>query len=317
MRKLFTILALAVLAIPNTFAAIGWAGNLTPTHSVTGTGASTTTNISFQVWKTGVTDSPGQGAGITCEVYWQGEMNWTPPAIVPMTYSTDSGNDDIYTATITLQDNLTYEYTARCSDDGGANWYWNGGNQQVTVSGLPITLTALTNQVNGNDAAINWTVATENNITHYEVEQNVNNTWKVVANVAAANLGAYTASVKGLNAGLHNFRLVAVEKDGSRNVYGNTTVLVEVPGSHVVNSAYPNPFAASATVEFAVAKAQSVTVEVYNTLGQKVATVFEGAVDANNTKAVRISAQGLHNGTYFVRISGETFSETQRISVVK
>lgn len=241
---------------------------------------------------------------------------------------TSAGNVKIFVA-ITNNDqdgNGIYFSDEFLPGNGGApkvaaNWGKNPGmgGQSLfsSTAPLPIALTSLSNQVNGNDAAINWTVASESNISRYEVEQNVNNAWKSVAQVSAANLGNYTAEVKGLAAGLHNFRLVAVEKDGSRNVYGNTTVLVEVPGTHVVNAAYPNPFASTATLEFAVAKTQNVTIEIFNVLGQKVAVAFEGVVDANTTKAVALNAETLQSGTYFVRISGEGFVETQRINVVK
>ena len=48
-------------------------------------------------------------------------------------------------------------------------------------------------------------------------------------------------------------------------------------------SAYPNPFMNSATIEFTLNKDADVVLEVYNMTGLKVATLYEGSVNANQT----------------------------------
>ena len=80
-------------------------------------------DVFVQVYEAGVTDSPGQGAGISCSLHW-GEYGstWTDLA---MSYNGDIGNNDEYMATIpqaTLNSLVpgSYGFTAYCEKAGEA-----------------------------------------------------------------------------------------------------------------------------------------------------------------------------------------------------
>jgi flagellar hook assembly protein FlgD len=64
----------------------------------------------------------------------------------------------------------------------------------------------------------------------------------------------------------------------------------------------------------------SVTVEVYNTLGQKVQTV-ERSMAAGAGQTIRVDGSKLASGQYFYRVSteadGETVQKTGRMTVVR
>ncbi len=64
-------------------------------------------------------------------------------------------------------------------------------------------------------------------------------------------------------------------------------------------------------------KAQAVEVAVYDVLGRRVATLFGGEVAAEEMQALRLSGQGLASGACFVRVTGETFRTTQRLTLVR
>ena len=99
MKKLLTLalFTLALTAAGNALAVIDWAGNVWPadTANVVPTGS---VDVYAQVFKAGVTDGAGQGADLS------GVLNYTtdiaPQASVPMTYNTDVGNNDEYTAQV-------------------------------------------------------------------------------------------------------------------------------------------------------------------------------------------------------------------------
>jgi hypothetical protein len=99
MKKLLTlaVLALAVAAAGSASATIDWAGNAWPTNgaNVVPTGP---VDVYVQVYKSGVTDSGGQGAGITGVLYYTTDI--AAQAGVAMTYNTDIGNNDEYTAQV-------------------------------------------------------------------------------------------------------------------------------------------------------------------------------------------------------------------------
>ena len=49
-----------------------------------------------------------------------------------------------------------------------------------------------------------------------------------------------------------------------------------VPTSYVLNQNYPNPFNPTTNIKFGIPQAGDVLVEVYNLIGQKIVTLFEG-----------------------------------------
>lgn len=117
---------------PPAFAALGFVGNMFP-----GSGSTSTINVGdsfdfyISVYKDGVTPGAGQGAGIVCSGYWftvgyfgGDAFNVTETAMV---YVGEEGNNDRYRATITPAVGL-YQFTAWCSDDGGATKIFSQNN---------------------------------------------------------------------------------------------------------------------------------------------------------------------------------------------
>jgi glycosidase len=121
-------------ALPH--APIGWAGNLEPPAIVHTIGLAPTPPISGQVWIDGVTNPPGQGAGVLAELGYgiSGTLTATWDVWVPMQYAADVGNNDQYTATLTPEMTGTFQYLARFSTTAGRDWtyaYTSGGQPGV------------------------------------------------------------------------------------------------------------------------------------------------------------------------------------------
>lgn len=150
---LFTIFVLLFLQfspqipLPVAEAAIGWVGEMDPRPGVGSPtrlvlGDASGLNVYLQVWKGGTTDSAGQGSGITCSIWWANPSTTPDWAAIPMTYIADvgGGSNDLYhgeipTGTLPVG---SYEYTARCSDDGGSTFAWqNDGNGTLEITGTP------------------------------------------------------------------------------------------------------------------------------------------------------------------------------------
>lgn len=89
----------------------------------------------------------------------------------------------------------------------------------------------------------------------------------------------------------------------------------EVPEAYGLFQNYPNPFNPETTVEFALAEPSKVDVAVYSLLGQRVATLAEGYVEAGRHRAVwnPTKQQSLPSGVYFVRMQANGFTDTRRI----
>lgn len=161
MRRFFNfaviiaVLITAFLIVRPAFAALGFVGNMSPTSGAITVGSSF--DVQIEVWKGGVTDSPGQGAGITCALHWGtvgyfGDPDWLNTTDTAMTYSSDSGNNDIYRATLTPPVGL-YEYTAFCTDTTDSSTMWRtGSNGQLKVD----TASGGCNGANQNDNNVYW-----------------------------------------------------------------------------------------------------------------------------------------------------------------
>ena len=82
-------------------------------------------------------------------------------------------------------------------------------------------------------------------------------------------------------------------------------------------SAAPNPFQGTSTVRFTTAVAQDVTVAVYDMTGRQVATLFTGAVAADQEVAASLDGAQLSSGVYVIRATGSELNLTQRVTVVR
>jgi hypothetical protein len=96
----------------------------------------------------------------------------------------------------------------------------------------------------------------------------------------------------------------------------------EVPESQTVplefslHQSYPNPFNPSTTIRYALPHRTHVMLTVFNTLGQHVATLVNGEVEAGYHE-VRFDASGLASGVYFYRLQTGDFVATKRLIVLR
>ena len=89
------------------------------------------------------------------------------------------------------------------------------------------------------------------------------------------------------------------------------------PDTHMLSRAYPNPFNPQSQFTLTVVQDQYVVAELYNTLGQRVAVLFSGTVEANQARLVTIDGAGLASGMYVVRLTGERFTDAFRVTLLK
>lgn len=92
------------------------------------------------------------------------------------------------------------------------------------------------------------------------------------------------------------------------------------PNALALRTPYPNPMRQSATVKVDVPEAQPVRVVVFNALGQRVATLFDGPADAGVlTLSWNGAGEGgtLANGLYLVRLEAGARVFTQALHLVR
>jgi hypothetical protein len=97
-----------------------------------------------------------------------------------------------------------------------------------------------------------------------------------------------------------------------------TSVSVELPlaVSFRLKEAYPNPFNPTTTIELYMPVSGDIKVEVYNLLGQSIATLSNGYKDAG-TYNLTWNAGNASSGMYFVKAQAEGFTQIQKLMLVK
>jgi hypothetical protein len=95
-------------------------------------------------------------------------------------------------------------------------------------------------------------------------------------------------------------------------------VSVDLPlaASFNLSDAYPNPFNPVTTMTLTMPVSGEITVEVYNLLGQVVATLASGYMEAS-TYTLTWDASNASSGVYFVQADAEGFTKTQKLMLVK
>lgn len=79
---------------------------------------------------------------------------------------------------------------------------------------------------------------------------------------------------------------------------------------------YPNPFNPQTTIEFIVPTTGTVTLDVYDARGAKVAALVNG-VKEKGKHTIGFNAQGLASGVYFYRLKGNGFNEMRKMVLLK
>jgi len=106
--------------------------------------------------------------------------------------------------------------------------------------------------------------------------------------------------------------LVGSEAAVSNEDIGNELVL-----DYSLKQNYPNPFNPSTTIQFSIATAQDVTLEVFNMLGQRVATLIQGETLMAGNHTQNFDASALSSGMYVYRISTPSFVQSKTMMLIK
>ena len=90
----------------------------------------------------------------------------------------------------------------------------------------------------------------------------------------------------------------------------------EVPEEFGLDQNYPNPFNPATVISYQLPVNSDVTLEVFNMLGQHVATLVNDSQQAGRYE-VSFDASSLSSGTYIYRIEAGEFTETKQMMFVK
>jgi len=250
----------------------------------------------------------------------------------------DAGNNSAISLSGDLGGNARRQDVSSVTDTGSPSSdapFVDFGAFESNSDPLPVELATFTAERDQQAAVLSWSTASEQNNAGFYVQRRVSDASapgaRKTEDGAFTTLdgsfqegagttpdgASYSYRVEDLEAGTQTFRLKQVDTDGSVSFSDPVDVEIGLSGQYKLNT-YPNPVSqAQATLEFAVKKQDDVTITLYNTLGQKVRTVYRGETPAEETTRVQVDTHSLASGVYFVRLQGETVTATTRMTVVK
>jgi hypothetical protein len=89
-----------------------------------------------------------------------------------------------------------------------------------------------------------------------------------------------------------------------------------VPAQFSLSQNFPNPFNAATTIEYALPQAAAVRLEVFDIVGQRIATLVDGPQPAGYHRATW-NAGGQSSGIYFVKLRAGNRAATGKMTLVK
>jgi len=184
--------------------------------------------------------------------------------------------------------------------------------------------------VTADDGAVNvaWSTATETDMSRYDVMRRVagHENFETVGSVTANNTQTtsnYTFVDESANNGtIYDYTLNMVDVSGNVTALGiiqsaTPSVNAATVTEYALYQNYPNPFNPSTNLVFDVLVENTVNLTVYNAMGQEVATLVNGTMNAGR-HTVNFDAANLTSGLYFYTVKiGNEFTATKKMLLVK
>lgn len=220
----------------------------------------------------------------------------------------------------------------------------------IVVSGgsdddpLPVELSSFTAAAGNGVVTLRWVTQSEINNERFDVlrAQERNGVYQVIGSrPGQGNSNAPTsysfADNLVANGTTYWYKIADVDVNGVRTEHGPVSATPQAAGTEIItlNSdapanfkiypAYPNPFNPSTNLKFDIPAGsqglQDVKVEIYNTIGQKIRTLFEGIAEpATHSLAwdgADDNGQIVPGGVYFAVLTTGHFRESVKLTLVK
>jgi hypothetical protein len=232
-----------------------------------------------------------------------------------------SANIGVTVATLTLlPDHATVEPRSYAS----VNYF---DEIRFTPLIVPVELTSFTGAVVGNDVQLKWATATELNNRGFEIQRSISGSaFATIAFVegfgTTTEQKQYSFTDRNITAGVnHAYRLKQIDFDGTFDYSDVVNVGSAIPTEFALEQNYPNPFNPTTNIIYSVPVNSNVTLDVYNLIGQKVVTLFEGEVEAGKHTS-QFNASSMSSGMYLFKLTavgedGSQFSSSKKMTLLK
>jgi hypothetical protein len=186
---------------------------------------------------------------------------------------------------------------------------------------VPVELVSFTAKGLTDGVILEWSTASELNNLGFEIQHRVGTAYQYIDFVDGYGTTLepqfYSYQVTDLDHGSHAFRLKQIDFDGTFSFSPLVEAVVGLPGAYHLTAVQPNPFNQETQFALSVAKGQRVVIGLYDLSGRRVAELFKGPMEANETNSLTISSEGIPSGTYLLKVAGETFDASQEVMLLR
>ncbi len=187
---------------------------------------------------------------------------------------------------------------------------------------LPVELASFTSDINQRNVTLNWTTATENNNSGFDIERSIeNDRWSKINFVygqgTVSTQTNYKYEDKNLSSGRYKYRLKQIDYNGIFRYYVLANeVIIGVPEKFSLSQNYPNPFNPATTINYSLPGTQNTILKIFDINGKEVVTLVNMKQDAGYY-SVEFNGSNFSSGIYFYRLEAGNFVATRKMMIVK
>lgn len=195
-----------------------------------------------------------------------------------------------------------------------------------TTSGdaLPVELVRFDGTVMGQRVRLRWATASETNSAGFRVQHQSSDGWQTLgfvesraANGTTTRTTTYRFVAQDVTVGTHRFRLEQVDRDGATHRSELLAITVGMKDPLHLSTPRPNPASAQTRIAFAIRRQAEARLTVYDLLGRRVKTLYQGRLSAEERQEVSLQTDAMPSGTYLLRLRARGQSATRRLTVLR
>ncbi|HMN17464.1 MAG TPA: T9SS type A sorting domain-containing protein [Ignavibacteriaceae bacterium] len=228
---------------------------------------------------------------------------------------------------LTVQLDSVYTYRIQIREGPGGNFRSNWSNEATAYvpSVVPVELLSFSSFVVDDDVTLNWSTATETNNAGFQIERSKklevrSEEWNSIGFVngsgTTTKIKSYSYKDENLAAGKYLYRLKQIDLDGTFEYSNIIEAEVLSPSEFILEQNYPNPFNPNTRIQYAIGSKQFVSLKIFNSLGEEVASLVNEEKSAGFYK-IDFNASHLSSGIYYYKIIAGDFVQTRKMILIK
>lgn len=209
---------------------------------------------------------------------------------------------------------------------GHSGTFLNGGIFVVEIVSdtepLAVELVDFHGKVEGELVVLEWMTATETTNSGFEVQHSRNGLdYSAIGFTPGAGTTAEPRAYRFASAsvwpGLNYYRLKAVDLEGGSTFSPVVEVYRELPGPVSLSEPFPHPADRWTRFSVALERSADIEVDVWDLAGRRLSTVYQGFLQANESRAVDLSTASVPAGLYLLTVRTNAGQEAARPFLIR